>query len=74
MGAVWWIYGIGYRGDAPTWEEVEIAEGTDEEGHLSFAALDEAEDGSSPSGLPVAYDLVNDGGRPTSLPSTASRC
>jgi len=30
MGAVWWIYGIGYRGDAPTWEEVEIAEGLDE--------------------------------------------
>ena len=58
MATIWWMYGIGYRGDAPSWEEVEIAEGLDEEGHLAFAALDEAEELRSED-LPVAYDLVN---------------
>ena len=42
MGSIWWLYGIGWAGDAPIWEEVEIVEGTDAEGHLTFAALDEA--------------------------------
>ncbi len=42
MGSIWWIYGIGYAGDSPVWEQVEIVEGTSEEGHLTFAALDEA--------------------------------
>ena len=26
MATVWWIYGFGYVGDAPAWEEVEIVE------------------------------------------------
>ena len=42
MGSIWWLYGIGWAGDSPIWEEVEIVEGTDAEGHLTFAALDEA--------------------------------
>ena len=42
MGSIWWLYGIGWAGDAPIWEEVEIVEGTGAEGHLTFAALDEA--------------------------------
>ena len=57
MAAIWWIYGIGYRGDAPTWQEVEIVEGFDSEGHLAFAALDEAEALNSEL-LPTAQDLV----------------
>lgn len=57
MAAIWWIYGIGYRGDAPTWHEVEIVEGFDSEGHLAFAALDEAEALRSEL-LPTAHDLV----------------
>lgn len=57
MAAIWWIYGIGYRGDAPTWNEVEIVEGLDSEGHLAFAALDEAEALRSEL-LPTAHDLV----------------
>ncbi len=57
MAAIWWIYGIGYRGDAPTWELEEIVEGMDEEGHLTFAALDEAERLRSED-LPRAYDIV----------------
>jgi hypothetical protein len=24
MGAVWWVYGIGWAGDAPSWETIEI--------------------------------------------------
>jgi len=57
MAAIWWIYGIGYRGDAPTWQEVEIVEGFDSEGHLAFAALDEAEQLRSED-LPTAHELV----------------
>ncbi len=57
MAAIWWIYGIGYRGDAPTWQEVEIVEGFDSEGHLTFAALDEAERLRSED-LPTAHELV----------------
>ena len=33
MGSIWWLYGIGWAGDAPIWEEIEIVEGTDAEGH-----------------------------------------
>lgn len=57
MAAIWWVYGIGYRGDAPTWEQVEIVEGSDDEGHLTFAALDEAE-ALRTELLPNAHDLV----------------
>ena len=27
MGSIWWLYGIGWAGDSPIWEEVEIVEG-----------------------------------------------
>ena len=43
MGIVWWIYGIGWAGDPPSWELVEIVESS-EEGDLEFAALDEAQE------------------------------
>ncbi len=57
MGSIWWIYGIGWAGDAPIWEEVEIVEGTDSEGHLTFAALDEANLLQTES-LPTAFEKV----------------
>lgn len=57
MGSIWWIYGIGWAGDAPTWEQVEIVEGTDAEGHLTFAALDEANLLRSEA-LPSAHAVV----------------
>jgi len=44
MATIWWIYGIGYAGDRPVWEEVEIVSGSDVGGHLTFAALDETDD------------------------------
>lgn len=60
MGSVWWIYGFGWVGDGPAWEEVEIVEGSDEEGHLTFAALDEANLLRTES-LPSAYEKVLSG-------------
>ena len=57
MASIWWIYGFGYVGDGPAWEEVEIVEGTDEEGHLTFAALDDANLLRTES-LPSAYEKV----------------
>ena len=61
MGSIWWIYGIGWTGDAPTWVEVEIVEGTDDEGHLTYAALDEANTLQSEA-LPTAHEIVVDAG------------
>lgn len=57
MGSIWWIYGIGYAGDAPVWEEVEIVEAAPGEQHLEFAALDEANALHSEA-LPTAFDKV----------------
>ena len=57
MGSIWWLYGIGWAGDTPMWEEVEIVEGTDAEGHLTFAALDEANLLRTES-LPSAHEAV----------------
>ena len=56
MGSIWWIYGIGWVGDAPTWQEVEIVESADE-GDLFFAALDEAGELQSEA-LPTAHEIV----------------
>lgn len=57
MASVWWIYGIGYAGDRPVFELVEIAEGTDEEGHLAFAENDVAEQLLSED-LPTAQEIL----------------
>lgn len=56
MGSIWWIYGIGYTGDSPTWELVEITESVPE-GDLYFAATPEATELQSQD-LPRAFDLV----------------
>jgi len=56
MGTVWWIYGIGWIGDAPSWELEEIVESTDN-GDLELAALDETEQLQSEQ-LPSAYEIV----------------
>ena len=57
MGSVWWIYGFGWVGDGPAWEQVEIVEGFDEDGHLTVASLDEANELRSEA-LPTAYEKV----------------
>jgi len=59
MASIWWLYGIGYAGDSPVWEELEIVEGSDAEGHLTFAALGEANQLHTED-LPSAHDLVVD--------------
>lgn len=57
MGSMWWIYGIGWKGDDPVWVEVEIVEGSDADGHLTYAALDDANTLHSEA-LPTAHELV----------------
>lgn len=59
MGSVWWIYGIGYAGDRPVFEELEIVEADLGGAHLEFAANDTAETLSSEA-LPDPYQLVID--------------
>ncbi len=53
MGAFWWVRGIGYVGDAPSWQVVEIVEGD-----LGGAALDEATLLPTPYEIPSAYELA----------------
>lgn len=61
MAAIWWIYGIGYAGDRPTFEEVEIVEQDlgDSGQHLVLAENDVAESLRSEN-LPDAHQLVVD--------------
>lgn len=39
MGVIWWIYGIGLRGEAPAWEVIEV-----NRGDLTLASFDDAHD------------------------------
>jgi hypothetical protein len=57
MGSIWWIYGIGYAGDRPVFEEVEIVEGEVGGSDLEFAELDLAQDLKSEA-LPIPYELL----------------
>ncbi len=57
MAAVWWIYGIGWAGQAPTWELQEI-----NIGDLEQAALDAAAELPNPDDLPSAFELAVDSG------------
>ncbi|MGI9603897.1 MAG: hypothetical protein ACR2QE_18580 [Acidimicrobiales bacterium] len=61
MGFVWWIYGIGWVGDSPTWQVIDVVEGP-----LVTSDLDEARD------LPdqaVVYDAL---GNPVALVASSS--
>ncbi|MGH9183172.1 MAG: hypothetical protein ACRDZ9_05075 [Acidimicrobiales bacterium] len=51
MGAVWWVYGIGYKGPAPTWQVTEVVTSSSP-GDLAAAALDRAHDLSAWEELP----------------------
>ena len=59
MAAVWWIYGIGWAGDTPTWQLQEI-----NVGDLDAAALDEARALPDLTELPSAFELVIDSDDP----------
>ena len=60
MASVWWIYGIGWAGDTPTWQLQEI-----NVGDLDAAALGEATSLPDSSELPSAFALVVDSDDPT---------
>ena len=53
MAAVWWMYGIGWIGNAPTWELLEI--NVDD---LGQANLDAATVLPNPGELPTAFELA----------------
>ena len=59
MATVWWIYGIGWAGDTPTWQlqEINVAD-------LDAAALDEARALPDSVELPSAFELVVDSDDP----------
>ena len=59
MAAVWWIYGIGWAGSAPSWQLREI-----NVGDLDAAALEEATWLPDRVELPSAFDLAVDSGDP----------
>jgi hypothetical protein len=53
MGLSWWIYGIGWQGDRPSWEIEEI-----NYGDVGQASIGEASLLPPPESLPAAIDLV----------------
>lgn len=53
MGIIWWIYGIGWIGDAPTWKVKQIVVGD-----LHAAALEQAQRLPNPDQLPTGAQLV----------------
>ena len=53
MATVWWIYGIGWAGDTPTWQLAEI-----NVGDLDAAALDGARALPDSAELPSAFELA----------------
>lgn len=66
MGVIWWIYGIGWIGDAPSWEPIDINQGciagaepsaTSDCG-LTVSGLDQARRLVDPTTLPNAYDII----------------
>ena len=59
MGLIWWMYGIGYVGDNPTWEGREIVVETATDAEI---ATEHVEQVSSNAGQPRAIDLVRDMG------------
>ena len=59
MAVVWWIYGIGWAGVAPTWQLREI-----NVGDLDAAALEEARTLPDADELPSAFELVLDSDDP----------
>ena len=71
MGAIWWIYGIGWKGNDPSWELTEIVQGD-----LSQAAnskLRELPDlGDNQALVDIALDAVNTPGYDGPQPETVA--
>jgi len=62
MAVIWWMYGIGYVGDSPTWRLQEI-----NVGDLSGSALEDAARLPNPDQMPSAYEIVADSADPVAL-------
>ncbi|MCU0273331.1 MAG: hypothetical protein MUE34_08865 [Acidimicrobiales bacterium] len=59
MGAVWWIYGIGWRGPDPSWTIKDI-----NYGDLEQSAVESVRTLPNPGDLPNAFELVVEQGSP----------
>jgi hypothetical protein len=53
MGVIWWIFGIGWRGEMPVWQPLDI-----NYGQLAGSPVEVARRLTPPGQLPRAYDLV----------------
>ncbi|MGH9244532.1 MAG: hypothetical protein ACRD29_09485 [Acidimicrobiales bacterium] len=55
MGVIWWMYGIGLKGQEPSWSPIEI-----NHGDLTVADLDEARELPEPDHLPDPNEVLQD--------------
>ena len=53
LGSAWWMYGSGWKGDAPSWKTVDI-----NLGDLGASGLSYARELPNPQEMPTAYELV----------------
>jgi hypothetical protein len=53
LGATWWMYGTGWKGDSPSWQTIDI-----NIGDLGASGLPVARELPNPDQLPTAYELV----------------
>jgi hypothetical protein len=60
MGVVWWIYGIGMQGAAPSWHVEELNYSTDDYSGLVDASLTEVHDLTALEDLPTAQELIEE--------------
>ncbi len=72
LGSAWWMYGSGWKGDAPSWKTVDI-----NVGDLGASGVSYARELPNPDEMPSAYELVVASGDATvvaefhTLPSAA---
>ncbi|HAQ23934.1 MAG TPA: hypothetical protein DGF10_09845 [Acidimicrobiaceae bacterium] len=62
LGSAWWMYGSGWKGDAPSWKTIDI-----NVGDLGASGLMEARLLPNSDEMPTAYELVVASGDPTAI-------
>ena len=62
LGGAWWMYGSGWKGDAPSWKTVDI-----NVGDLRASGLSYARELPNPDEIPSAYELVVASGDATAV-------
>ena len=58
MGVIWWIYGIGLKGEEPSWVVEEVNYSADDFSGLSEAQLEKAQSLVAIADLPTAEELI----------------